>query len=790
MFRYTCIIFGECSVTIKKMVLTTSLLLMGSQAIPAPKLVEVLPVHSQLIMIHIDEGEVIHHGKGQKRSDEKVLASDLNVAAASSPASYAVTSSDDAQFSSAVRPTKVGRKSKGTQFAWFVDSWANGQAVNSRKDHAKEHWIYLQLPKPLAEGRSYRINLPALGLDKPAGHLTFSAAKCRTESLHVNLLGYLPQAPAKFGYLYHWAGDLGSLDFKDYAGKPFHLLKESDGSKVFTGEIKFRKPASNQETSHVNDSPPHGSFLKAAVYECDFSSFSTPGSYVLSVPALGRSFPFEIGAKVLRPAFYHTARALYHNRSGIELKAPYTEFTRPAPHNTKLTPGFKGKLMYTTVREQEWGSEGGTKEVLEKGFKGALEDTFGWYQDAGDWDGYTTHLRVAQELLFAYEVAPENFKDGDLNTPESGNKVPDLLDEAAWLPRYGHRLRQELMKKKWGTGGVSFRVAGDAFGGDGEGVPSYLDTNRIWAVAGEDPVSTYRYAGVAAHLAHCYKLAKVADPEGVDWVKEAKESFAWAKANTKPGDEASVKPHRAYAAASLFRITGDDQYQNQFAEDTKHLNEWSQVWDVDAYPAMVAALGGGVKPFSSEAGAIPSRALLNTALEGGPNTAEKRALRWGGNFNFPMLVGQQTTPVVLETAVAYAVTKQTDPPASKAFFSVLCTTADYFLGTNSLNQTWITGVGERYPREIFHMDAWYNGKGRYHPGLIPYSPWRNEGRSGEGPWSQFWPYKTIYPAKIEDWPGNEQWFSNRCSPMGSEFTVHQNIGPAAAFYGILAGKAD
>lgn len=763
---------------------------MGSQAIPAPKLVEVLPVHNQLIMIHIDEGEVIHHGKGQKRSDEKVLASNLNVAAASASASYAITSSDDPQFASAVRPAKVGRKSKGTQFAWFVDSWANGQAVNTRKDHAKEHWIYLQLPKPLAEGKSYRINLPALGLDKPAGHLTFSAAKSRTESLHVNLLGYLPQAPAKFGYLYHWAGDLGSVDFRSYVGKPFHLLKESDGTKAFTGEIKFRKSFDNQETSHLSDSPPHGNFLKADIFDCDFSSFSTPGKYVLSVPGIGRSFPFEIGSGALRPAYYHTARALYHNRSGIELKAPYTEFTRPAPHHPKLTPGFKGKLMYTTVREQEWGSEGGNKEALEKGFKGALEDTFGWYQDAGDWDGYPTHLRVAQELLFAYEVAPENFKDGDLNIPESGNKVPDLLDEAAWLPRYGHRLRQELMKKKWGTGGVSFRVAGDAFGGDGEGVPSYLDTNRIWAVAGEDPVSTYRYAGVAAHLAHCFKLAKVTDPEGVDWAKEAVESYAWAKQNTKAGDEAAVKPHRAYAAVSLFRLTGSQQYEIQLAEDTKQLEEWSQVWDTEIYAVMAAALAGGVKPLAPELKGKLTKALLSTANEFGLATATKRGLRWGGNFNFPMLVGQQTTPLLLETAVAYAVTKQSDPAKSKAYFSVLCTTADYFLGTNALNQTWITGVGERYPTEIFHMDAWYNGKGKYHPGLIPYSPWRNEGRQGEGPWSQFWAYKTIYPTKIEEWPGNEQWFSNRCSPMGSEFTVHQNIGPAAAFYGILAGKAD
>ena len=64
-------------------------------------------------------------------------------------------------------------------------------------------------------------------------------------------------------------------------------------------------------------------------------------------------------------------------------------------------------------------------------------------------------------------------------------------------------------------------------------------------------------------------------------------------------------------------------------------------------------------------------------------------------------------------------------PNGPGYLSALYATCDYFLGTNRLNQTWLTGVGPRFPTEIFHMDAWYNGKGKYHEGLIPYSPWRN-----------------------------------------------------------------
>ena len=53
-----------------------------------------------------------------------------------------------------------------------------------------------------------------------------------------------------------------------------------------------------------------------------------------------------------------------------------------------------------------------------------------------------------------------------------------------------------------------------------------------------------------------------------------------------------------------------------------------------------------------------------------------------------------------------------------------------------------------------------------------------------GPWDAAWPHSTLYPG-IDAWPGNERWFSNRCSPMASEFTIHQNIAPAAAIFGFL-----
>ncbi|HSV72838.1 MAG TPA: glycoside hydrolase family 9 protein [Chthonomonadales bacterium] len=762
--------------------------------------VAVQPLTDRIAMVHFDDGYVTPHRRGEPRSAETVTVNPLDVTAAMRAESYTISSTDDTAYRTGRRPVRVFRKSKGTEFAWFVDQWIDGRAVNTRPDHAAEHWLYLELPEPLRQGRSYSIGTGGLARNGSTWRLRFVTARARSEAVHVNTLGYVPAAPQKFAYVYHWMGDGGPLDVRALAGRRFHVVDRANGRRVFSGMVRFRMGRDAQETSHISDSPPHGSFLGADVAECDFSAFRRPGAYVVEVEGVGCSWPFRLDDDVYRPVFRAVARALYHNRSGIALTRPHTEFERPAPHNPRLTPEFAGKLRYTRVRVQEWGSEGGDAQRLMAESPGTLEDAWGWYQDAGDWDSYPTHFRVPQELLLVYEMGPRKFTDGELNIPESGNGVPDILDEAAWLPRFCERLRAELKRKGWGTGGVGLRVAGDAFGTDEGTRPdgtkfgrgSWEDTDRVYMVSGEDPLSTFRYAGVAAHLAYCLRLAGVRrDPGGIGWAREAQESWAWALANTGPGDDDSpgseLANARSYAAASLFRLTGDVAYEERLTRDVAHVTPTSLLWEHACYGPAVYVLGGGP---GRRDGALVERlraALLNTADESLLRTPARRALRWGGNWWFPMLVGQQTTPLVLEGVVGYTLVRRTDPERARRYLGALYTTCDYFLGTNSLNQTWVTGIGPRFPTQIFHMDAWYNGKGRFHPGLIPYSPWRRERQEGVGPWDHDWPNKTLHPS-IDAWPGNERWFSNRCSPLGSEFTVHQNLGPAAAIYGFLCAE--
>ncbi|MCY3022807.1 MAG: glycoside hydrolase family 9 protein [Planctomycetota bacterium] len=768
------------------------LLAMLPATLQAFDLVEVLPLTERITMVHIQDGHAVHHKKGQKRTDgEKVVLTILDTGAACRADAWTVTCPDDANFAQGVHPQSVGRKSKGTDFAWMVQGWdqANNRTLNKDPDHAKGHWLYLVLPQPLTPGKTYTVKVDGIAGIEPMT-LAYSFDKSRSEAVHVNVLGYLPDAPDKFAYVYHWAGDRGSVDLSFLKGRSFRLVDQKTGKAAFTAFVTFRAPANQPETGQLKDTP-NGNFLCAEVWQCDFSAFSTPGTYVVAVDGVGCSFPFTIDADVYREAFRIACRGLYHNRSGIELKKPYTEFERPAPHNPLVTPGFAGKLVYTTSRFIDWkngDADRADKPAIEAGIKGAV-DVWGWYQDAGDWDSYASHTNVATTLCFAYETAPGNFKDGELNIPESGNGVPDILDEAAWLPRFCFRLRHELVKKGWGTGGVGLRVCGDHFGGDcrkdDTTKGSWEDTDRQWIVSGEDPVSTFRYAATAAHLAWCLQLSKLTDPEKVDWLAEAKESYAWALAQTQAKDEKAVKDGRCHAAAQLFRLTGSPEYETQFEKDMAGFKVGEELlWD-RAYGPWAYCLGGKGKPELAQRmreGVLASCEII--ALK----TSGKRALRWGGHWYMPMLVGHQTTPWILDGVIGYTLTKESDPAKAKAFRGAVITTCDYFLGTNALNQTWVTGLGVRHVNEVFHMDAWYNGKGKPHPGVVPYGPWQKSQDLGAGPWDVNWPNKTVYPV-IDQWPGNERWFDNRNCPLSGEFTVHQNTCYAAATYGWLcAGR--
>ncbi|CCH52773.1 Endoglucanase D Short=EGD [Fibrisoma limi BUZ 3] len=769
----------------------------------AQEIVDVLPLTDRILVVHINEGYAQKHQRGQRRGDESIVYTPLNLGAATTLTSYQLSSSNDPSYSAAKNPTDIGRKSKGTSWVFLCQSYNNSTGcVNTSPDHASEHFLYLYLPSPLQRDKAYTLNTGSLGVNGSTWTFTYNEKTIRSEAVHVNQIGYKPNAALKFGYVYHWMGSKGGLDLSTYAGKPFWVVNKTTNQVAFSGTLQLAKSKTNPETGQAGNTP-NANFAGADVYECNFSALTAPGDYVLAVEGIGSSFPFRIDQNVYAEVFGSVMNGLFKNRSGIAItQGELSDQNRPAPHNPNLTPGFTNRLYYSTARDYDYPTDGGgapEKAAYEAGKKGLI-NTWGWYQDAGDWDGYFSHTRIPVNLMFLYETFPNKFTDNALKLPEKNNGQPDILDEARWLLRYLHRTRHAIKDAGYGTGGVGARVSGDLWGGDeradGTTKASWDDTDRDWYVSGEDVWTTFRYAGMAAQYAHCLSVASVSDAEGINWQQEAIDAYAWAISKQTAADETprrdyNLKFDRLYAAAMLYRLTGTATYHDQFKADFSSLNLNDVTLQDDVRFGLWAyLLVPGSRPTES---AIVSAIQAKTESSADyllVSSAQKRAARWGGDFYYPMLVGQGSSPMTTEGIMAYGLLKNIKPDKSNEYLQYIGTTADYFLGNNPLNQTWVTGLGERSPREIFHMDSWYSGNtNTTRTGIVPYGPWlaSNPRPAQQGWWDHHWPERTgsLYPANLDEWPGHERWFEQRTSPLATEWTVHQSQLWSIMTYGAL-----
>ena len=754
----------------------------------ASDLVEVLPLTPRVIMLHFDDGTVHYRGYHSSSSDDQVLNDPLDTRRAVHLYAYQLFSGDDAAYEGGAHPVRTGRKSKPTAFSDEC-LWTGSICDNA---YVLEHWIYLELPRDLQRGATYTLWVGDLAANVNEVTFTFNEFEQRSELIHVNQLGYLPSARLKFAYLAHWAGDFGPLDLDFLAGSEFYLVDMADRSVAYQGTIQNERRGLGEEASDFGTPEGWGTtnnFFGSDVWEADFSSFTTPGEYRLVVEGVGCSFPFRIGEDAYRQAYYTTTRGLYYQRAGIAKEEAYAgKWAQPRDHHPA---DGRTTLYYTTWPSVKGGEGSSARDSILAHVVGEISDWgWGWYHDAGDWDGYVHHTDVPFNLMASYEMAPQNFRDGDLNLPESGNGVPDILDEAAWLIRYFRRNQQP-------DGGIAGGRVHSDFNEKPDAAPSWED-DRPWYVCGPDPQTSYLFAGLAAQYAYCLEMAGIGDSTNL-LLEAARQAYQWAGTHhdVAPDEKvkgATVQDLRMYAAASLFKLTGETGYQDDFRALNRVVTavsgltggDYNQRWAVWMFVTAPDHEGT-----DSELKAQLSEAVINHARNEFIEPAKRRSTRVGYPFNMPAVVGSTTTPITLAPMFAQHVATGAE---KQEMIDYMQTTADYFLGNNPLNTSWITGLGDRTPRRLLHLDSRYDQEGidPYVPGLVPYGPTRHGdhflGEDAQGPWDADFAKIRSYPDRY-DWPISECWFDNPYSVLDGEFTIHQTIAPAASTYGFLAGDA-
>jgi endoglucanase len=289
----------------------------------------------------------------------------------------------------------------------------------------------------------------------------------------------------------------------------------------------------------------------------DFTAVTAPGRYVVrdkennAVSAL-----FEIGTNPYRQVLIQAVRFFYYQRAGIAKDAAHA-----------------GANWVDAADHVGPGQDTEARAFMRKDDPATARDLHGGWWDAGDYSRYTNwHDDYLISLLHSYSENPTVFTD-DFNIPESGNGIPDLIDEVKWGLDWLIRMQN--------PDGSVLSFLGES---DGGSPPSSIKTPSYYG--GPSTSATYSSAAAFAYGAKVLAQFPQLKSYAADLATRARRAYAWAEAhpkvkwsNTNPtgdgkslgGGEQEVSdqelPLRAMMAAIyLYDLTGEAAYQNRLAD--------------------------------------------------------------------------------------------------------------------------------------------------------------------------------------------------------------------------------
>ena len=176
----------------------------------------------------------------------------------------------------------------------------------------------------------------------------------------------------------------------------------------------------------------------------------------------------------------------YHQRSGIALEEPYTSWERPRDFHPddgvvirQSTASLMDSNMGLNLLNQHSFTElvnGATSEIV--------EDAWGGWHDAGDWDRRAQHLGVSRDFLELAEQRPDFAQFMELAIPERGDAIPDLIDEALWNVDFYMRLQKPDGGVPGGIESADHPIFGE---------PSWFESQDVFVYA-PDAWTSFEYA--------------------------------------------------------------------------------------------------------------------------------------------------------------------------------------------------------------------------------------------------------------------------------------------------------
>ncbi|WP_027329655.1 glycoside hydrolase family 9 protein [Marinimicrobium agarilyticum] len=549
------------------------------------------------------------------------------------------------------------------------------------------------------------------GLVACQSELSREQADGPTASIQVNQLGYSPQAvkeatvPAGFG-------------------DTFELVEHNGGRTVYRGTL-----------SAAERWPHSGEWVRRA----DFSDLTQPGHYRLRVPGLADSHPFPVAARAYSSLNDAAIKAYYFNRASTALDEAHA--------------GVYARALGHPDEQVEIHRSAASAERPE-GM--ALASPRGWY-DAGDYNKYIVNSGISTyTLLAAYEHFPDYYQGRELNIPESGDVVPDLLNEVMW------NLSWMLTMQDPNDGGVYHKLTTKRF--SGKVMPENATAQRYFVQKGT--AAALNFAAVMATASRVYADYEATFP-GFSEISLAAAEAAWEWARSNPqvvyrnpedirtgeyGDE-EFGDEFAWAAAELYLTTGKPAYWEALEPKvvTISVPNWA---DTQGLAWLSLAQHRGALPEAAQT-LVAERvrslgdALYNewrTSAAGVPMRAEDFV--WGSNG------------VAMNSAMMLiAAHRLTD---DERYLGAAQSLVDYVLGRNPTGYSYVTGYGAHTPQNIHHRPSAADGIDAPVPGFLAGGPHSGQQDASDCPI----PYPSDKPAKsyLDHW----------CSYASNEITINWN----------------
>lgn len=489
----------------------------------------------------------------------------------------------------------------------------------------------------------------SLSLAGDSAHATDAGASASIPSPKVNQVGYLPAGPKTL----HVTTSSAAL-----AGGPVSILNPA-GQVVWSGSLS---------ASAIDDSLSTGE----SVLSANFSTFTVAGTYVASAGG-AQSAPFAVGPAVYNSLYRDSLRAFYLIRCGVAIDDAETGIQHSACH-------LQDALLL----------DAGTQ----------LELTGGWH-NAGDFGKWTHEAAISTSLMmWLAELDPNGVTQISAGTPESGNGVSDLLNEARWGLTW-------LLKMLQADGSVLHKV----------------DTQPYfaWGLPPQDDPYT-RHAGFAstidaadftAVMLQAARVFRNVDAAfSAQCASAASLSWSWVQENPSIAETDIYYPDPdpsqevLWATGEMLRATHDAQVSAAWSTRSVAVAPAAIAWptpQVLGYAAVALDPAGDPTTVASASAALQAFASSLSPLAGATGygvVTQPADYFWGSNET---LLG-----TISSLLFAYATTQNAD------YRDLALAQLGWLLGDNALNRSFVTAHGTN---PVMHPYHWtYHALGEIMPG--------------------------------------------------------------------------